>query len=171
MYPPLQAEDIRPHQTLKTQFPVLYPVLSLFTSFPCRQASAAHVMSAEDKQMAKVQVQQISQQLHGLKTRLEVALQHNAALEPDLQLTADELCLNSALRYEQQVVANCFAYEGVLPIKPALSAPFDRTSLHICIACFDQSAGHAFSWSEFVWTVQLHAMPCSCLQCLCGLTV
>ena len=77
-----------------------------FQSFPCRQASAARAVSAEDKQMAKLHVQQISQQLHGLKTRLEVALQHNAALEPDLQLTADELCLNSALRYEQQNMAN-----------------------------------------------------------------
>lgn len=49
--------------------------------------------------MTKVQAQQVQQQVQGLKTRLEVALQQNAALEPHLQLSADELCLNSMLRY------------------------------------------------------------------------
>ena len=128
-------------------------------------------MSAEDKQMAKVQVQQISQQLHGLKTRLEVALQHNAALEPDLQLTADELCLNSALRYEQQVVANSFFYEGVLPINQhcqhRLTEPLCTFALP-ALTNLQVTYFHGLNFCEFV---QLHAMPCSCLQCLCGLTV
>lgn len=41
----------------------------------------------------------LRQQLHSLKTRMEAAIQLNSSLEPQLQLSSEELMLNTTIRY------------------------------------------------------------------------
>ena len=51
------------------------------------------------KQVNKEAQVTLRQQLHSLKTRMEAAIQLNSSLEPQLQLSSEELMLNITIRY------------------------------------------------------------------------
>ena len=57
----------------------------------------------------------LQQQLHGLSTRMEAAIQLNSSLESQLQLSPEELMLNTVLKYvpcsEQPMLKTAFQYQ------------------------------------------------------------
>lgn len=57
---------------------------------------AQHSMAKQVNKEAQVTLRQ---QLHSLKTRMEAAIQLNSSLEPQLQLSSEELMLNITIRY------------------------------------------------------------------------
>lgn len=62
-----------------------------------RQAARLAQENTAEQVDKEVQVA-LHQQLHSLKTRLEAAIQLNSSLEPQLQLSSEELMLNMNLR-------------------------------------------------------------------------
>ena len=68
---------------------------------------AQNSMAKQVNQEAQVALRQ---QLHSLKTRMEAAIQLNSSLEPQLQLSSEELMLNTTIRYWPLFSCPLYAY-------------------------------------------------------------
>ena len=65
----------------------------------CHRHTSAHLaQDSKDKQANNEAQVALRQQLHSLKARMEAAIQLNSSLEPQLQLSFEELMLNTTFR-------------------------------------------------------------------------
>ena len=64
-----------------------------------RQGGADLAQHSKGQQANKGAQVALRQQLHSLKTRMEAAIQLNSSLEPQLQLSSQELMLNTTIWY------------------------------------------------------------------------